>query len=534
MTTEPEPTPPPEPEKKETKWVTYLAVILIAAFVLRYAYVLQIETPPFSDMADYETMALNLLDGQGLVMNTPHMVYKAYRPPLYPLFIAASYKLFGPEPETVRMTQVFLSTLTVLFVFLMTREIIWGFNPERKRNDQSKAANGIALIAAAFFALEESSIFLVGQLLSETLFVFLLVLFAYLILRGSRKPGLGVATLLGLLGGFLILTRPLSGPLFLFGVYWFFMRSRKYHAPPPKSWKEFSIFDSPYAPPIIMVVYAAVIVMCWGIRNQAVLGEFVPVSTNGGVNFYLGHHEGFGYHSFGRKEDIRRALRAQGIDDEVTESKIFTQAGLEFIHDHPGEDFRNAFKKLDYLYLEPADVSSLFQPWKWWSYLDSPYRPWPWETNDRELRFWPVKDEQGKPILPTYQRWFWQEGRVPLVFWGWPMIILTVFGFFVGMGRLRKLSFPFGLVFVYTLCLLFFFTNARFRAPIIPFLYIFAAVGVGKFIWGLPEETGEPPKKEEEFPAEEGMKSDAPGTEPEETDYESAPPGSNAEGSSPT
>ncbi|MCA9448817.1 MAG: hypothetical protein KC931_16975, partial [Candidatus Omnitrophica bacterium] len=62
----------------------------------------------------------------------------------------------------------------------------------------------------------------------------------------------------------------------------------------------------------------------------------------------------------------------------------------------------------------------------------------------------------------------------------------------------------------------------------------FAAVGVGKLIWGLPEETGEPPKKEEEFPAEEGMKSDAPGTEPEETDYESAPPGSNAEGSSPT
>ena len=114
------------------------------------------------------------------------------------------------------------------------------------------------------------------------------------------------------------------------------------------------------------------------------------------------------------------------------------------------------------------------------------------------------------------------------------MIILTVFGLFVGMGRLRKLSFPFGLVFVYTLCLLFFFTNARFRAPIIPFLYIFAAVGVGKFIWGLPEETGEPPKKEEELPAEEDIKSEVSDTEPEETDYESAPPGSNAEGSSPT
>jgi len=463
-----------------------LALVLIVGFALRYAYIIQIETPPFSDMADYETMALNLLDGEGLVMNTPHLTYKAYRPPLYPLFIAAGYQLFGARPFNIRLLQAVLSTATVFLICLLTRELILNGSPTGVDGRRSQTAIGIGILAAAFLAFEESSIFLCGQLLSETLFTFLLVFLIYLVSRGSRSPGLGVATLIGVVGGLLILTRPIAGPLFLFGVYWFFMRSRKFHPPPPSSWREFSIFESPYAPPIVMIVYAGVIVMSWGIRNQAVLGEFVPISTNGGVNFYLGHHEDFGYASFGRKEDIRAALRAQGINDEVVESKVFTHAGLEFIRDHPGESLVNTFKKLDYLYLEPAEWKTLFTPWKWWSYLDSPYRPWPWESKDRRLRFWPVKDEEGQIVLPTYRNWFWQEGRYPLVFWGWPTIILTLFGFLVGIGRLRKLSLPFGVILVYTLTMLLFFTNARFRAPIVPFLYIFAAVGIGKLIWGLP------------------------------------------------
>ena len=466
-----------------------LAMILLVALALRYAYVIQIETPPFSDMADYETMALNLLDGEGLVMNTPHLVYQAYRPPLFPLFIAGGYRLFGVDPANIRILQVFLGTLTVLLVYLLTKELLMGTNGKASDPNRDLFAVRTGILAALLMTLEETAIFFCGQLLSETLFTFLLVLLGTLILRGSRNPGLGVATLIGVVGGCLMLTRPIAGPLFLFGVYWFFVRSRKFPAPRPLSWKEFSLFDSPYSPPLIMLIYAGVIVMCWGLRNQAVLGEFVPVSTNGGVNFYLGHHEGFGYDSFGRKEDIRRALRSEGINDEIIESKIFTHAGLDFIRENPGEDLSNTFKKLDYLYLEPADWRSLFQPWKWWSYLDSPYRPWPWETNDSALRFWPVRDDRGNRIVPSYRDWFWNEGRLPLVFWGWPMILFTGFGFIVGIGKFRKLSFPLGMVLIYTLTLLLFFTNARFRAPILPFLYVFAAVGLGRLLWGFPTNT---------------------------------------------
>lgn len=475
----------PASSERRTPW-TLLFALLVVAFALRFTYIRQIETPPFSDMADYETMALNLLDGEGLVMNTPHLVYKAYRPPLYPLFIAGVYRTLGISPENVRLVQAVLSTLTVLLVFFIAREVVSGRDPQNESLSRFRSATVVGLIAAGLFAFEESSIFLGGQLLSETLFTFLLVALAYLVLRGSRKPGLGGATLIGILGGCLILTRPLAGPLFLFAVYWFFLRSRKFHPPPPASWKEFSLLDSPYSPPLIALVYAAVIVLSWGIRNQAVLGEFVPVSTNGGVNFYLGHHEGFGYDSFGRKEDIRAALRARGILDEVTEAKVFTHTGLNFIVNNPGQTLINTGKKIDYLFLEPADWRTLFQPWKWWDYLESPYRPWPWETNDRAVRFWPVRDEGGKLRMPTHRDWFWKEGRLPLVFWGWPMVLLTVFGLAVGLGRFKNLSLPVGVVLFYVLALLIFFTNARFRAPIIPFLYLFAAIGVARMFWGLP------------------------------------------------
>ncbi|MCC6731923.1 MAG: hypothetical protein IT394_01720, partial [Candidatus Omnitrophica bacterium] len=54
-----------------------LVLLLVLGFALRLAYVSQITTPPFSDMADYETMALNLLEGKGLIMSD---LYKAYRP----------------------------------------------------------------------------------------------------------------------------------------------------------------------------------------------------------------------------------------------------------------------------------------------------------------------------------------------------------------------------------------------------------------------------------------------------------------------
>ena len=487
----------PTPVRPAPPRMALLIAILFLALGLRLAYVSQIDTAPFSDMADYENMALNLLEGKGLLMDTPHMTYRAYRPPLYPAFLAAVYKIAGPYPERVRFIQCLLSVLTVGLMVLLGREV-FAHKPPPDSVDSQIATTGngkaylVGLVAAALLCLEETSIFFCGQLLSETLFTFLIVFWSFLLVRFSARPGLGISTLLGVLGGAIILLRPVFAPAVFFGIFWFFRKSIRAYSPPPKNWKDFSLLESPYAPPLVMAIYAAMIVSSWGFRNHAVLGSFVPVSTNSGVNFYLGHHEGFGYASFGNKEGIRQYLRRHAVEDETLESKFFTLKGLEYVRNNPWQDLRNNFKKVYYLYLAPATLRSAFLPWKWWDYLESPYRPWPWENNQRKLRFWTVRDEEGRKVLPSHRDWFFKEGRLPLVSWGWPMIYLSAAGLLLALRRRENVGLVVGTIFIYTITLVVFFTNARFRAPLIPFLYLFTAYAVVSFFLWLRKRTKDP------------------------------------------
>jgi 4-amino-4-deoxy-L-arabinose transferase-like glycosyltransferase len=477
-----------DPEMKVRHWAwqpRLLLLVMVLGLGLRLAYVRLIDTPPFSDMADYETMALNLLDGHGLIMSD---LYRAYRPPGYPLLIAAIYWFGGASQYNVLLAQCLISVATVALAYLFTFHLFASgpraasgngdAPPEpslEQRERKNDRARTIALVAAALFCFEESSIFFCGQMLTETLFTFLFVVWGWLLVRTVTRPSLGMATLIGMAGGLGVLVRPNIGPLVVLGAYWFFKKSRRYYAPPPDNWQQFSLVESPFAPPAIILLYAFLVVSLWTVRNQVVLGRFVPVSTNSGVNFYLGHHEDFGYASFGDKEGIRRRLREEGSHDEVVESKVFTRIALRFIERKPWEDMWNNLAKLDYLFLAPATWKSAVSPWLWWSYLDSPYRPWPWETQRRELRFWPILNEAGERVMPSYQKYFWEEGRLPLVSWGWPMIYLTLAGLAWSLFRRENIGFPLWVIVVYTLVLVVYFTNARFRAPLLPFLYPFAA-----------------------------------------------------------
>jgi hypothetical protein len=251
------------------------------------------------------------------------------------------------------------------------------------------------------------------------------------------------------------------------------------------------------------------------------------VSTNGGVNFYLGHHEDFGYASFGNKEGIRRELRERNIHDEVLESQFFQLKGWEFILNHPRQEAINTIRKVYYLYLAPVSWKSAFQPWKWWNYLESPYRPWPWESADRKVRFWERTDESGKVKLPTYRDWFWREGRLPLINWNWLMVYLTVGGAMLAVARGEKVGFLFGMIAIYTVCLLFFFTNARFRTPVLPFLYLFAAYAIatlcglnpsrrkrkGSPVWDSPKDPSPPDSERKDVSTTQPLESEEPGSQ---------------------
>src|SRR6266704_5042819 len=105
---------PDRPTRSEWKWVLILVGLALA---LRVGFVL-LEQPRFyfQDSLDYDRAARAFLE-------TGHFDPKYYRFPLYPLFMAASYDLFGTGLTPFRMLQALLGTCTCLAVWGIARRL---------------------------------------------------------------------------------------------------------------------------------------------------------------------------------------------------------------------------------------------------------------------------------------------------------------------------------------------------------------------------------------------------------------------------
>ena len=396
--------------------VRQLKIVLIGIFVLallpRLLYIAQIQTPPFSDMQDYDRIAVRFLMGEGLIQSED---YKAYRAPLYPLFLAFNYLVFGHNVFWVRVVQALLGSLTAVLASF------WAF--------KTRAATGLsvafATITGICVALSDESVFYCGQLLTETLYAVLLM--GWLVtLTCSRSKRFRNLILPGLLQGAMVLTRPVA--LFLIPVGWFWIvRKADEKGPRPKLERIF-----------VYTLIALAVIVPWTVRNAIVTGHFVPVSTNGGVNFYIGHNEGFGYWSTGAKSIIRE----QTDLDEVEESKFFFALGPRYIKQEPFQDLVHSIKKIGYLYT-------------------TTYKPWPWFNHGRELKF------AGNLKLPTWN-------------WGWPVIAIIVLGTSVAVITGKDYRLLYLVVLVHTVACIVFFARARFRLPLIPmFSLLIAEVVIG-------------------------------------------------------
>src|SRR5437867_6793790 len=96
----------------EWKWVLALCLVALS---LRVGYVLSQQCGfYFEDSLDYDRAARAFLE-------SGHFDPKYYRLPLYPLLMAASYKLFGTGLTAFRLFQAILGTATCLAVWASAR-----------------------------------------------------------------------------------------------------------------------------------------------------------------------------------------------------------------------------------------------------------------------------------------------------------------------------------------------------------------------------------------------------------------------------
>jgi len=227
--------------------VALLVRVLVGFFVLSTA-------PDLPDAGIYERVAVNLLQGKGLIVDEAN---KIARMPGYPLFLAACFALFGRNAVGVMLVQSAIGALTCVLVLLLG-----GLLFDRKTG----------WLSGWICALYPSLVFMSGLVLSETLFILLMVLGICALVGMERERGYGAQITAGVSMGLATLVR---ASLLLFALIvvpvWIWCRVRA-------SRRVRSI-----------AVYLACfcgLMLPWVVRNYRVSGHFVATTLQVGRSLY--------------------------------------------------------------------------------------------------------------------------------------------------------------------------------------------------------------------------------------------------------
>ncbi|MFH1618439.1 MAG: glycosyltransferase family 39 protein [bacterium] len=300
---------------REKKWIVLIGS---AALALRLGFVFwgtpgsRVENLPgqgrYVGDPHYFQFADNLLEKGSYEIELYGFTYKAWRPPLFPLFIAAVSKIHGLNPVMpVRIYLALLSMAVPFCVWLLARTL-WSWRE--------------GVTAFAWACVHPHFVFYSGHVMPETLFVvFSTAGFTLMMLERSAMQ----SALAGLLTGLACLGRSQFAGAALIGAAWPFVN------PKPAARKAWGIF---FMAGFLLAVGP------WWIRNYAVFGKFVPFSTEGGYTLWVGANplaDGGG--------DCPSSNPPQELGELGMDRWHYGQA-VSYMKENPGKMVSLAFQKL--------------------------------------------------------------------------------------------------------------------------------------------------------------------------------------------
>lgn len=228
------------------------------------------------------------------------------RAPLYPLFLAVVFRVFGAEVTAARVAQLLLSAGTVPLLYL------WA----RLRHGE-RAGRVAAIVGALFFPFALQPTFL----LTETLFLFLLALAMVVLEYGCLRPDRKLAFVSGALFGLVALTRSTGLPwtaLAAAGMGWYGSRARDDRG---------TRRPAGFLMAALVLAGTAVVVLPWTVRNALTYRAFILIDTTGATNLWLDNDP-----DLGRDRVKAELLRYP----EGERQGLSLRRGLSAIREHPG------------------------------------------------------------------------------------------------------------------------------------------------------------------------------------------------------
>jgi len=404
------------------------AIIGALGLVIRLLFIWQAEshlifTIPVMDMEYHHQWASAIAAGKEFITGP------FFRAPLYPYFLGTVYYLFGSGYWPILIIQSLLGAASAVLVFLIGERTF------------SRRTGIIAGLAVAFYG---PLIFYTGLKLIPTLAIFLTLLGLYWLVKwldGASDRSLWLA---GISFGLSAIARPTVLLFVVIFIVWQLLRTdRRSMLPRLKR----------IIPLVLGVILPILPVTAY---NLAQTGEFIPIGTYTGINFYIGNNaESDGISArlpgarkdwWGMMQDAERIAETESRRTltEAEQSSFWLSKGIGEIAAHPGFFVKNLSKKT-VLFCQGIELSNNF-----------------------DFYFFARK-------VPLLKYLIWQKG----LFFPYGLILpLAVIGLILGAGRNRKSAMLAMFLLTYLPAVVLFFVTTRYRLPAVPVLLLFAAFGV--------------------------------------------------------
>jgi 4-amino-4-deoxy-L-arabinose transferase-like glycosyltransferase len=377
----------------------------MTALTLRLLWVALGPDITLSDAASYDNLAARLSRGMGYVRSWGNPVPTAYRPPGYPMFLALLYAIFGRHHWVVGIAQATMGMMSCLLLYSLAAGLLGG---------RKGRLAGLAL------AVYPNHIYYASLVMSETLFVTLMLVALWML---ARRPPFRASHLLvaGIAAGLSALVKPNAILLWVLAAAWLIATERG----PRRAAKV-----------LVFVLPLAAIISAWTLRNIQAMGAPILISTNGGVNFYIGNHQGAtGAYHFPSDNPVL------AFTSELERQRQGYRLGIEFIRSHPAQWLLLVPRKILWLVLGEADGVR-------WGFGDT---PWP----------------GGKPHVIIL-------GAIATLAY-WPLLLLGLAGM-VRLGFRSRRGLLLSLVPIsWVITHVMFFGGPRFHFSLIPIFALFAA-----------------------------------------------------------
>ena len=238
------------------RWRLLATIFFLSLTVRVLGVALTRDQPTYGDENEYMELA------EGLRQDFTYPA-RPYRPPGYPAFIAAVWSVGPSTYGFLRIVQAVVGGLAVVLVFLVAESIL---------------GNNVAIGASALMSIYPLWIFTGTTAYPQVVVSALLYLMLLLVIRCKSELPLGYSVLIGVLIGITVLFVPVYAVL-LPGLLVWLLCGRQHG----RVWKRVRWWT-------VCTVAAIAVVSPWTIRNWVVTHEFIPVATNGPINFWLGNN----------------------------------------------------------------------------------------------------------------------------------------------------------------------------------------------------------------------------------------------------